>query len=47
MNDDFNPMEFAYEKWGETLEYMSDEQILYYTNEDDLDSYLRCFYERT
>lgn len=46
----FNAMEYAYDHWGETLNYMSDdeiEQVNDCENKDEVDDYLRCFYERT
>ena len=46
----FDVMEYAYDYWGETLNYMSDdeiEQVNDCENKDEVDDYLRCFYERT
>lgn len=46
----FDAMEYAYDNWGETLNYMSDdeiEQVNDCENKDEVDDYLRCFYERT
>ena len=46
----FSPLEYAYDNWGETMNYMSDEEIEEieeYDNKSDLDDYLRMFYERT
>jgi hypothetical protein len=49
-NATFDAMDYAWEKWGETLNYMSNEEInqLYFCiNEEEVDNYLRPFYERT
>jgi hypothetical protein len=46
----FNALEYAYDNWGETINYMTEdeiEQISDYENKDEVDGYLRCFYERT
>lgn len=46
----FYPFEYASDHWGETLNYMSDdeiEQVHDCENKEEVDDYLRCFYERT
>tara|TARA_R110000782_G_scaffold267889_1_gene363712 strand:- start:1069 stop:1284 length:216 start_codon:yes stop_codon:yes gene_type:complete len=46
----FYPFEYASDNWGETMNYMSEdeiEEISTYDNKSDLDDYLRMFYERT
>ncbi len=46
----FDAMGYAYDHWGETLNYMSDdeiEQVNDCENKEEVDGYLRCFYERT
>ena len=48
--DVFSPLVYAYDNWGETMNYMSEEEIEKiheYDNKSDLDDYLRMFYERT
>ena len=46
----FDALEYAYDNWSETLNYMTEdeiEQITDYENKEEVDGYLRCFYERT
>ena len=46
----FDPIEFAYDVYGETLAHMSEAEIAEisnYDNEAELRSYLQGFYERT
>jgi hypothetical protein len=46
----FDALEYAYDYWGETLNYMTEDEIKQipdYENKEEVDEYLRCFYERT
>jgi hypothetical protein len=48
--NEFDPWDYAYEHFGETLNFMSEDEkseIDSFYNSDDLDDYLRCFIERT
>lgn len=50
MDEQFEPYEFAYEKFSETINYMSDseiEEIGQFDNENELREYMSQFYERT
>lgn len=46
----FDALDYAYDNWGETINFMTEEEIEQISDcetKGEVDDYLRCFYERT